>query len=177
MLDIRTYLNLDTSISMDNSNIENWEEYANYINNEVYSRILDIDKKFIVQTNYFGNIEVILKPHDCLEDDEGKFVILIKMTVDNNTIDEDIFYNKFSKDTNLINSIVEHIIEYADEINERIKDIKHPLNENLIYKNENLYMELHPLFPKYEPTIVSLSLITNNINTDQLNDYLSIHQK
>ena len=166
---IRTYCDLDSTLSVETSNIDNWGDYIEYLNDILFRRLCDKDEKVTFKSERFGNLDIIVGLDQFFQDRDGKAEVMINIfTKDENiTYNEDEWYEHMNEDIVLIETIERMIKTFVEKVNASIKDIKYPKNETLIFKDGHYYMEINPNCPNHVPEYISLR-VENDINRDNL---------
>jgi len=177
MLKIKSNIKLTNTLSRDTSSIVNWEEYIEYLNDEVIiPAVKDITKKVVIPSNLFGDVTVVLDTDIPLDDSDGKFEILITMYDIREDATEDEWYNNFTKDNTLLKELERAIETYIEDLNNAI-DFKHPWDESLIFNDGRLYMEISPVCPDHTPEYVKFSIDNHFIDTDEIDGNLFVQEE
>lgn len=174
MHEIRSEIKFDTVLSTDENNIDNWNEYIEYLNDTIYKLTNDLEKKLNYTSDIFGDLKIILYMDQPLDDRDGKFEIRVKINDSRNNFNEDDWYDELAEDSQFIQFLDEQIVIYINDLNDILKQIKYPINEELIYKDGSLYMRISPINNKHVPEYVDFSIDTN-IDTDQLFDNIWVN--
>ena len=87
---IRTYCDLDSTLSVETSNIDNWGDYIEYLNDILFRRLCDKDEKVTFKSERFGNLDIIVGLDQFFQDRDGKAEVMINIF----TKDENITYNE-----------------------------------------------------------------------------------
>ena len=69
---IRTYCDLDSTLSVETSNIDNWGDYIEYLNDILFRRLCDKDEKVTFKSERFGNLDIIVGLDQFFQDRDGK---------------------------------------------------------------------------------------------------------
>lgn len=134
-------ISLNTSLSQANNSIENFEDYVYDIN-----QIIDLSKikyETYVITERFGCVHLGIYCNKNFINDTGKGTIDLCIIDDRESIDENEWYNYITNDGLLMHVINKLIKACVESINDIISSIKHPVDENLVYYNNRIYMEIN----------------------------------
>ena len=174
MHEIRSEVKFATTLSADNSDIQNWDEYIDYLNDVIYKLTKDQDKKLNYHSDKFGDLSIIIYLDSPLDDDDGKFEIRLRIQDSRDNFNEDDWYDGLADDTAFMNYLEEQLIAYINELNPTLGQIQHPLGEELIYKNESLYMRISPINDKHTPEFVHFS-VEPEVDRDQIFDNIWVN--
>lgn len=171
MLKVRSFIKLDTPLSTDNGDIDNWINYIEYLNDIIYKLVKDLDKNCVYNSNIFGTVKYIIYTDEAINDRDGKYIIQYNLIDERENAEEleNDWYEKLELDKDFLDNIISNTKEYIIDINNAIKQIQYPINENLIYKNEHLYMEISPINSKHTPEFVPLA-VDDDINIEDFLD-------
>lgn len=175
MHEIRSDIKFATILSTDEcSCVDNWDEYIEYLNDTIYKLTNDLEKKLNYKSDKFGDLKIILYMDQPLDDRDGKFEIHVKINDSRDNFNEDDWYDGLAEDVPFIRFLEEQLVIYINELNDILKQIKHPINEELIYKDESLYMRISPINTKHVPEYVDFAIDTD-VDTDQLFDNIWVN--
>ncbi len=174
MHEIRSEVKFATILSTDTSDIDNWDEYIEYLNDTIYKLTNDLEKKLNYKSNKFGDLKIILYIDQPLDDRDGKFEIRVKINDSRDNFNEDDWYDGLAEDAQFIRFLEEQLVIYIKELNDILKQIKYPINEELIYKDGSLYMRISPINNKHVPVYVDFAIDTE-VDTSQLFDNIWVN--
>ena len=154
-----------TSLSNSNNNIENSDDFAYYINGIIESDIRDQTIEIPYNSKVFGDVIVDIYSKWLLWDD---FRFDIKVTIKTeDEIDTSVdIYDVINTDPEFVNFIVKNVTTYIEKINANI-NIMHPINENMIFYENKLYVETSFSQKAHEVEYVKFT-IDSNIDPDEL---------
>lgn len=173
MHEIRSDIKFDTVISTDNCDIANWDEYIEYLNDIIFDIAGKDDKMVDYHSAKFGDLKIRLYI-DVALDDDGKFEVLIITNDSRDNFNEDDWYDGLADDVQFVNFLEDQIVKYVNELNEKLSKILYPKGEELIYKDEELYMKISPINNQHTPEFVPFSIDTT-VDRDQLFDNIWVN--
>lgn len=159
---ITTYCEFDTSLSKDNSEIDNWEDYVKYINDLAWNRLRDKEMKIPYVSDKFGKLDIFIGIDTFINDIDGKATIFawIKPEDQDATYGDEDWYNYMKTNSAFVDLIESKMAEYIEMANNILKDIQFPKDEELIFKNEYFYMKINIINPEHTPTFIPLTIDT-----------------
>lgn len=165
---IRTNCECSTSLQNFNSLVENYDDYIDYINEVIYKRIGSTDTVGVIQTNDLGELKVRVGIDELLSSygTGDKATIEARMETERDDLNEDQLMDIFEKDRPLMQHLYDLFLEHVDVVNDAIKDIMLPVDENLIFKYEHFYMEISTFNPTHTPSFIPLKL-NKDFNFDE----------
>lgn len=167
---LRTSVRIKNTLYNSNNSMDDASEYAEYLNNLLAKDNVIDNKTYTYKSELFGNIKINLF-FDYIIQDDWDSIVFIKFNIPENKSEEDV-YDSFEQDYKLQSYIKDCVEDFIECCNTDI-NIKHPINENLIYRHGSLYMEIDNF--THIPQWVDLQLDTN-INTQELIDSICITQ-
>lgn len=168
---IRTECEFKTSLTTENSSIDGWDEYIEYLNEIIYKRLGDKDTKSIYESDKFGTLEITVGIDEFIDDTDGDAHILVWIKPKNEELEynDDDWYYYMTTSNGFVEFIESKVSEFVELVNTTIKDIQFPKNETLIFKDERFYMEISPICPNHTPEYVPFQIDTY-INKDDIVD-------
>jgi len=174
MHEILSEIKFDNVLSVDTGSVDNWEEYIEYLNGAMYDLAGEADKKLNYHSDKFGDLKIILYIDQPLDEDNGEFEIRIKINDSRDNFNEDDWYDGLADDVQFINFLENQLVQYINELNSTFNHIQFPKNEELIYKDESLYMRISPINYKHTPEFVPFTIDTT-VDRDQLFDNIWVN--
>ena len=168
---VRTFCEFPTSLLTEDSSFDNWTEFIDYINDFIFKRLGHSDTKSIYNSDKFGELSIRVGIDHFIEDFDGKANIFVWIEPKNQdlTYDDDEWYNYMKECSDFVDFLVAEVEEFIKMVNQELKEIKFPKNENLIFKDERFYMEINPLFANHHAEFVPFQMDTE-IDRNQLID-------
>lgn len=159
---IITECEFKTSLTTENSSIDGWDEYIKYLNDIIYKRLCDKDTKAIYESDKFGTLEITVGIYEFIDDTAGDVHIIVWIKPNNEELkyNDDDWYDYMTTSNGFVDFIESKVSEFVELVNNTIKDIQFPKNENLIFKNEQFYMEISPICPNHTPEYVPFQIDT-----------------
>ena len=74
---IKTECEFKTSLTTENSSIDGWDEYIEYLNDIIYKRLGDKDIKTIYESDKFGTLEITVGIDEFIDNKDGDAQIII----------------------------------------------------------------------------------------------------
>lgn len=170
---IRTECKFKTSLTTENSSIDGWDEYIEYLNDIIHKRLGDKYVKAIYESDEFGTLAITVGIYTFIDDTDGKARILVWIKPKNEELEynDDDWYDYMTASNGFVEFIESKVAEFVELVNTTIKDIQFPKNENLVFKDEQFYMEISPIYPNHIPEYVPFQIDTY-INRDDIIDNL-----
>lgn len=168
---IRTECEFKTSLTTENSSIDGWDEYIEYLNDLIYKRLGDKDMKATYESDKFGTLKITVGIDEFIDDSDGDAHIIVWIEPENTELEynDDDWYYYMKTNNGFVEFIESKVAEFVELVNTTIKDIQFPKNESLIFKNERFYMEISPICSKHTPEYVPFQIDTY-INKDDIID-------
>lgn len=168
---IKTECEFKTSLTTENSSIDGWDEYIEYLNDIIYKRLGDKDIKAIYESDKFGTLEITVGIDEFIDNKDGDAQIIIWIKPKNEELEynDDDWYSYMKTANGFVEFIESKVSEFVELVNTTIKDIQFPKNENLIFKDERFYMEISPIYSHHTPEYVPFQIDTY-INKDDIID-------
>lgn len=166
---IKTECEFKTSITTENSSIDGWDEYIEYLNDIIYKRLGDKNTKAIYESDKFGTLEITVGIYEFIDDTDGDAHIIVWIKPNNEELKYNDYdwYDYMTTSNGFVDFIKSKVSEFVELVNTIIKDIQFPKNENLIFKNGQFYMEISPICPNHTPEYVPFQIDTY-INRDDI---------
>lgn len=176
MAKFQTEVTLQTSLKWMNNSIKNEDDYIEYLSEKVYNDCTNKITAIYESDDDFNSTEITT----CIE---KWFVLNSKYEL---TVNVSFELTMFSSEDRYDNKPYDYIIgnkdfmkfiylqveKFVNILNEEI-NIYYPINENLVYDDERLYMEIDIGSRQHTPDFEKLS-IENDINIDDLEASLII---
>ena len=170
MAKFQTDVTLQTSLKWANNNIKNKDNYIEYLSEKLYNDCTNKMTTTYESEDDFNSTELTIYI-------EKWFVLNSKYEL---TVYASFELDRFSSEDKYDNKSYDYIIgnknfmrfiylqveKFVKTLNDEI-DICYPINENLVYDDEHLYMEIDISSKQHIPDFAKLS-ITNDINMDDL---------
>lgn len=136
----RSFIDLNNTFSISNLCVDkNYNEYVECLNNLLYSQIKDFSKTITVESKEFGNIVCTFYYDEIIGyDDLAR--LFIKFETDNK-IDTEILYDSLKSDTKFLEQLKAETTTFIDESNQLFKSIKFPIDVDIIFYNDNIYVK------------------------------------
>jgi len=130
-------------------------EYAEYLSKEIdeHSKLDTLHIPY--KSAELGDIDIQIYFENVV-DDKWTSSIYVKFTIPEN-MSEDAVYDAFESDYKLQAFLKEKVENFIKDANSKI-NIYHPKNENLVFKNNYLYMEISSALTKHNVEWVKLQL-------------------
>ena len=155
-----TQVALETSLSKSKNSIDNYDDYIDFLSTIINSKSVRKEKKQVsFDSEYFGELDITIST-DAYYLVKGKFIVLIRIFADDDFTDEQ-WENEFPREHKLLNFLTTNIKDFVQVLNDKLSDIKHVTDENLIFKDERLYMEISPYTNLHTPTWVTFKILDN----------------
>lgn len=167
---LRTAVRIKNTLFESNNQMEEDEEYAEYLNSKLTKDNTMDSKIYTYKSEFLGDLKIEVYFDYFIEDDWDS-IIYVKFNVPENKSDDDI-YDSFEQDLKLHSYIKDCMEDFIECCNTDI-DIMHPINEYLIYRYGSLYMEIDTF--NHIPQWVKLQFYSN-IDQQELVDSMCITQ-
>ena len=151
---------------------ENWDDYAHYIEEEIYNKVRDLDEKLTYNSKIFNELKIEYY-FDSL-DKNGLANIYIRIEPTNDNFTEDDFYDKFETDKDLLEFMEETLTKYVKELNNAINTILIPVKDSVWFNKytNSIYIEISPNQKYISDDLFKSFKIDADISIDKIIDGL-----
>lgn len=172
---LSTSVTFDSLLSKDNSDIINLDNYLDYLNDIIYDLAKDIQEiVYKTKSDIFGDLTIKVYIDEPIYWKDGRFTIKLYIYFSNEEFDDDFWYDNLKKDKDLMDFLIACIDDYRNKLNNIVKYIKHPINENLVFIDDKLYMEISPSNYKHTPEFIDFYISSTHDIDEQILDNLYV---
>lgn len=139
----RSYIDLENTFNVSNVYVDNnYNEYVECLNDQLYNQIKDFAKTVTIVSKEFENI-ICTFYYDEIIGYNDLARLFIKFETDKK-IDTEILYDSLKADTKFLEQLKKETINFIEESNQLFEHIKFPIDVDIIFYNDNIYVKTNP---------------------------------